>query len=395
MSRKRWKKPGAALLAAGIVVLGIGFRAELAAWFLGRDAPGHSDAAHYTCSMDPSVRAEGPGKCPICGMTLTPVSQADLASDVLHIPPDGMLRIRGSFAAVEKKTLRKRLVAYGQVAEPAEGKGGGSASIQAEAYEIDPSALRPGQTVSVRLPRLPLEGFEGSITDVRVDDEAKSTHLRVTVADVGKQLQPGMHAEVRTEVDMIDRLVVPAHAVIPAGSRRIVFVDRKRERLEPRQLKIGVQSDGLVEVLGGLSEGERVLVSGNFLVAAESRIRSGSTLWAEPKPKPRKRPTEPNPGGKPKPGEPGGPPVKPAGAPDNAAGAPASAPNSAATAPGNAAGAPAAPSGPAGAPPDPPSGPGGTPAKAPTDTRSAPASAPGDGASAPPNAPNAGQGGSR
>lgn len=331
MSRKRWKRPGAALLAAGTVVLGIVFHAELAAWFLGRDAPAHEDAAHYTCSMDPSVRVDGPGKCPICGMTLTPVTQADLATDVLHVPPDGMLRIGGRFAAVEKKTLRKRLFAYGQVAEPAAGDGGGSASIQAEAYEVDPSALRSGQTVSVRLPQLPLDRFDGSITDVRVDDEAKSTHLRVAVADAGKQLQPGMHAEVQIEVDLVDRLVVPAHAVIPAGSRRIVFVDRKRERLEPRQLTIGLQSDGLVEVLGGLSEGERVLVSGNFLVAAESRIRSASTLWAEPKPKPRKRPTEPNPGGKPKPGAAG---AAPSNAPSNAP----SAPSKAASAPGPAQG---------------------------------------------------------
>ena len=103
--------------------------------------------------------------------------------------------------------------------------------------------------------------------------------------------------------------MVPARAIIPAGSRRIVLVDRSRERLEPRPVKTGLESDGMVEVWSGLAVGERVLVSGTFLAAAESRIRSSGKLWTEPKPKPRKRRTEPNRGGKPGPGQPGGPPV--------------------------------------------------------------------------------------
>ena len=87
--------------------------------------------------------------------------------------------------------------------------------------------------------------------------------------------------EVQIDVDLGERLVVPAKAVIYAGKKRIVFVDRGGGKLEPRPLRIGAQAGGLVEVESGLTEGERAIVSGNFLVAAESRIRSASTLWTE------------------------------------------------------------------------------------------------------------------
>jgi Cu(I)/Ag(I) efflux system membrane fusion protein len=141
-----------------------------------------------------------------------------------------------------------------------------------------------GQVASASVFALPLMRFEGSVIQVRPDPEAKATQLRVVLADPGLTLRPGMHAEVQIEVALAERLVVPARAIIHAGPRRLAFVDRGGGQLEPRKLEIGAQVDGFVEVRGGLIAGERVVVSGTFLVAAESRIRSRSKLWADEPP---------------------------------------------------------------------------------------------------------------
>jgi Cu(I)/Ag(I) efflux system membrane fusion protein len=98
-----------------------------------------------------------------------------------------------------------------------------------------------------------------------------------------------MLVEVKLEVELAPRLAVPSTAVLYAGKRRLVFVERSSGVFEPRTPELGISSDGLVEIVGGLDEGDRVVVSGTFPLAAESRIRSDGTLWGErPEPAPAK-----------------------------------------------------------------------------------------------------------
>jgi len=118
--------------------------------------------------------------------------------------------------------------------------------------------------------------------------------LHLIVDDPGHALHPGMRVEAQLDVELSPRLVVPAEAVIYAGSRRIVFVEHGSGRFEPRTPKLGITAAGLVEVQGGLAAGESVVVKGTFLLAAESRLRSDGSLWGElPKPVPVKRAAPP------------------------------------------------------------------------------------------------------
>ena len=64
--------------------------------------------------------------------------------------------------------------------------------------------------------------------------------------------------------------------------RRLIFVDLGEGRLRPQEVTLGVRADDWFEVLSGLRAGDRVVTSGNFLVAAESRIRSAERYWATP-----------------------------------------------------------------------------------------------------------------
>jgi Cu(I)/Ag(I) efflux system membrane fusion protein len=88
-----------------------------------------------------------------------------------------------------------------------------------------------------------------------------------------------MYADVTLLTDRGERLVVPEEAVLYAGPRRLVFVDLGEGRLRPQEIEVGVRSGDSYEVLSGLEEGETVVTSGNFLVAAESRLKSATELW--------------------------------------------------------------------------------------------------------------------
>ena len=67
--------------------------------------------------------------------------------------------------------------------------------------------------------------------------------------------------------------------MIYSGDRRVVFVDLGEGKLAPRDVTLGVKADEFYEVMGGLEAGDVVVTSGNFLVAAESRLRSASQKW--------------------------------------------------------------------------------------------------------------------
>ena len=131
-------------LAALVVVLALVFRAPLTAWFTGKNLaneasdetslptapvsskaagastspvapPSPSEIAHYTCSMHPSVKQAGPGKCPICGMNLLPVSKEQQAQGVVMIDEGRRQLIGVRTSAVVEGPLRSSFQAVGQI----------------------------------------------------------------------------------------------------------------------------------------------------------------------------------------------------------------------------------------------------------------------------------------
>ena len=84
-----------------------------------------------------------------------------------------------------------------------------------------------------------------------------------------------MYADVFLHVDRGDGLVVPDGAVINAGDRRLVFLDRGEGRFEPREVRLGIKVNGSgLQILSGLSEGDQVVTSANFLIDSESSLKA-------------------------------------------------------------------------------------------------------------------------
>ncbi len=156
--------------------------------------------------------------------------------------------------------------------------------------EGDLSWLREGSRGRVHVAALGTHVLEGPVSLVlpHLDMGTRTARARIVVENPDMQLREGMSAEVTASARVEEApLVVPREAVIDTGARQVAFVARGAGHFEARDLELGPEGDqGLVAVHSGLSEGEDVVVSGQFLLDAESRIREAIRrhLSGEPAP---------------------------------------------------------------------------------------------------------------
>ncbi|MCA9674149.1 MAG: efflux RND transporter periplasmic adaptor subunit [Myxococcales bacterium] len=155
--------------------------------------------------------------------------------------------------------------------------------VEADVYERDLPRIHKGDAASVALSYEPGTDYDGKVTFVYpyLDPATRTGRVRIELPNKGLALKPDMYATVNFHVALGDRVQVPASAVVYTGPRRLVFVDLGDGRLRPQEVTIGAQTPEMAEVLSGLSPGDVVVTSGNFLVAAESRIRSSATYWED------------------------------------------------------------------------------------------------------------------
>lgn len=153
--------------------------------------------------------------------------------------------------------------------------------IEVDVFEPDLALVRTGQATTVTLPYLPGRSFDAPVAYVYpyLENRTRTAKVRLELDNRDGALRPGMYANVLLEVDLGERLAVPVDAVIYTGPRRLVFVDQGDSRLRPTLIEVGARTEHYFEVESGLSDGDVVVASGNFLVAAESRIRSAADYW--------------------------------------------------------------------------------------------------------------------
>ena len=153
--------------------------------------------------------------------------------------------------------------------------------VEAELYEPQLAGVTVGQAVRVSFPHLGGAAVEGRVALVYpfLDGGTRTGRARIEIPNPGLELKPEMYAVVVFDADLGERLVVPKEAVLYAGERRFVFVDLGDGRLAPREVTLGVTAGDAVEIASGLEEGETVVTSGNFLIAAESRLKTAIEGW--------------------------------------------------------------------------------------------------------------------
>ncbi len=157
--------------------------------------------------------------------------------------------------------------------------------IQIEAYESDLPHLSAGQDVLVEVQSLPGETLRGKIAfiDPVLDNSTRTARVRVEVDNDGR-LRPGMFAAAVIEIgaaESLAQMVIPATAPLFTGRRSVVYVEapgHDRPTYELRVVRLGARAGPVYPVLSGLSEGERVVTEGAFVIDADLQLAGGRSM---------------------------------------------------------------------------------------------------------------------
>jgi len=143
--------------------------------------------------------------------------------------------------------------------------------------ERDLSLVEIGQKASVRLRAYPDRIFIGKVALIypHLMAETRTGRVRIELPNPDEVLRPDMYADVEISTGAEAPVVtVSSSAVIDSGERQIVLVDKGEGRFEPRPVKLGRRGAGLVEIKEGIAENDKVVVSANFLIDAESNLKA-------------------------------------------------------------------------------------------------------------------------
>jgi Cu(I)/Ag(I) efflux system membrane fusion protein len=145
----------------------------------------------------------------------------------------------------------------------------------ADIYEYELPLIRLGQQASINLSYLPGEAFTGKAVFIYpyLDAQTRTARVRFEFANPRGTLKPEMYAGVEITIRLGDKVAVPEGAIIDTGIRKVAIVEKGAGYFEPRDVKLGTKAGDYYEVLDGLKIGERVVISANFLIDSESKLK--------------------------------------------------------------------------------------------------------------------------
>lgn len=158
--------------------------------------------------------------------------------------------------------------------------------VNAEVPETESAEVNPGNAVDARAPALPGKVFKGKVSAIlpEVNPATRTLKARVELSNPGGELKPGMFATVNfTPAARKEAVLVPSEAVIQTGKRTVVIVAQGNGRFSPVEVETGVEANGQTEIRKGLEAGQKVVLSGQFLIDSEASLRA-STVRMEGSP---------------------------------------------------------------------------------------------------------------
>jgi RND family efflux transporter MFP subunit len=141
-------------------------------------------------------------------------------------------------------------------------------------FEQDAVAVRGGTRATITVDALPGRTFRGNVTFIypQLDQKTRTLTARVAVENGDGALRPGMYATAALATGGRRSVSVPLEAVLPTGTKDLVFVNRGDGRFVPREVRVGLRGDSLVEIVEGLKSGDEVVASATFLLDSESNL---------------------------------------------------------------------------------------------------------------------------
>ena len=149
--------------------------------------------------------------------------------------------------------------------------------VEADIYEHQLPWIRRGLSAEVEIQALPGKKWPARVNYVypELDPQSRTLKVRLLVATPDGLLKPNMFAQVKIFTDPVnDVLLIPREALIVTGERQSVIRDLGEGRFQPVDVRTGLNSEGQVEILSGLQEGDKVVTSGQFLIDSEANLKA-------------------------------------------------------------------------------------------------------------------------
>jgi hypothetical protein len=229
-----------------------------------------------------ALRSEGSAGGPLTRSSLARLELFDLPAGVIaELARAGEAPRNFVFRAPAAGMVIEKMAVVGQMVKPGERiyklADLSSVWVLAQVYEQDLPFVRAGQSATIRVAYGPERMIEGRVETLlpQVEEQTRTATARIVLANPDVSLRPGMFVDVRFVAKLADAAVLmPDLAVLRSGERNTVFIAREDGTFEPREIKLGVRSQGnFYEVLSGLAAGERVVMSGQFMLDSESQLR--------------------------------------------------------------------------------------------------------------------------
>jgi membrane fusion protein, copper/silver efflux system len=148
--------------------------------------------------------------------------------------------------------------------------------VNAEIPELQAELAKPGGSVEARVAAVNGKVFKGRIAMLLPDVNAttRTIKARIVLNNSGGELKPGMFATLTLGGRQQSTLLVPTEAVISTGTRNVVIVADSEGKFLPVDVTLGRESGDMTEIRKGVSAGQRVVVSGQFLIDSEASLKA-------------------------------------------------------------------------------------------------------------------------
>lgn len=149
--------------------------------------------------------------------------------------------------------------------------------VEVEVYENEFPNVHIGQRVEIRSQSFPGKSFSGKVSYIYpfLDPKTRTVKARVEMPNPGMRLKPDMFVNAIIKVPLGSAIVVPVTAVLDTGTRQVVWVESSPGMFEPRDVKVGQQTDDKIQIISGINPGDKVAVSGGYLIDSESQLKGG------------------------------------------------------------------------------------------------------------------------
>jgi multidrug efflux pump subunit AcrA (membrane-fusion protein) len=231
-----------------------------------------------------ALRSEGAGGGPLTRASLERLKLLGVTPGfIATLTPTATASRTYTVRAPAGGTVIEKNVVAGQMIQPGERlyrlADLSSVWVLARIHESDIPFVHENQSAAIERDYGPKETFAGRVARLlpQLDDQTRTATARIVLPNPGLRLRPGMFVEVRLAVEVAaDAVLVPDLAVLRSGERDTVFVALPGGAFEPRTVTLGARTAANdYEVRSGLAAGERIVVSGQFLLDSESQLREG------------------------------------------------------------------------------------------------------------------------